>query len=599
MGNGKTTLSIPISIRSELNTAMAGISIQASTNMGSVSGCTTDSNGNCNVVFTPPVTSSASYAAININAKELTQSISVNVNPDSTDKLSLQSQSSNLLADGSSSTIITITAYDSTGATVPDGTPISFTLSSQGAGGTISGNSCTSVNGNCQVTYTASTTPGDTIFQVNSYDAANSLKINLRSLPPSSITLSMPSDSIKGDGVSTLTSTANVKNKLGKPVPNSYVTFTVDKGSIQQQYCTTDSSGSCQVTYVAPNLAGTATLSAYTNNNQVSSKASITLTPFTNLTVSFYATPQIGNPVVPAYALNYQYLGKSMTTISISNSGSGTFTGTIHVSIPGWSDTVTQNINVVPGSSTTVNLNPNLNSQAFSNLQAQPANYQLAIQDSKSQTAYQNTYATSITSFNTINWDNNNIIAAWVQPNAPGIHQLLSDAAISLPGKSMIGYSGTYPTGCGTSGISACDQAGTTYLQLKAIYNQLQKNGVHYVNAPNSFSGVQTVYTPAQSLQDGGANCIDGSLVFASAVSAISMQPYIIIVPGHAFVCVSTNSNSNVVECVETTMIGGGSTFAQAYSVGNSEYSKYASQKQLSLVDVNNVLSSGVKSLPS
>jgi len=96
IGNKQNTLQIPVSIKSKLNTAMAGVSVQASTNMGSVSGCTTDNNGNCNVVFTPPFTSSASYATITVNAKELTRTISVNVNPDPTDKLSLQSQSSSI-----------------------------------------------------------------------------------------------------------------------------------------------------------------------------------------------------------------------------------------------------------------------------------------------------------------------------------------------------------------------------------------------------------------------------------------------------------------------------------------------------------------------
>lgn len=502
VGNKQNTLQIPVSIRSKLNTPMAGILVQASTNMGSVSGCTTDKDGNCYVDFIPPFISSASYATVNVNAKELTQSISIHIDPDPTDKLSLQAQSSSLLADGSSSTMITIFAYDSNGLAVPDGTPISFTLSSQGTGGAISANSCLTTNGRCQVTFTASTTPGVATFQAISYNAVNSLQI--------------------------------------------------------------------------------------------------TLNPVYDLKVDFSATPQIGNPVVPAFALNYNYIGESITAITITNSGFGTFTGIVQLSIPGWSDTVSQNINLGPSGSTTIKLNPNLNNQAFSNVQAQPANYQLIIQNSKGQTVYQKTYATTITSFNTMNWGiNDDIIAAWVQPNAPGVHQLLSQAAYSLPGKAMVGYVGTYPSGCGYFGLSSCSQEETTYLQLKAIYNQLQTDGMHYVNAYQDFSGAQTVYTPAQSLQDGGANCIDGTLVFASAVSSTGMRPYIVLVPGHAFVCVLTYYNSGVVDCVETTMIGGGSTFSQALSAGNSEYSHYLSQGQLRLIDVNTVLSSEVKSLPS
>jgi len=601
IGNGKSSYQIPLTIYNNLGTPMGDVHVQASTNKGSVSGCTTNSSGTCEIIFIPPKQATSSYANISLSVGSITKIISLRINPDPTAKITLTSTNTNLPADGSSSTVITINAYDNQASPVPDGTQITLSLS---GGGSLSSTTCSTINGECRVTYTASTFPGNVTISALSYNATSSISITLLPLPPSSISLYSSHSSIIGNGHSTAIITAKVTNKLGNPVENVYLSFYTNEGNINNS-CITDSFGECSVIYTSPNRAGTATINAYiTQNSTISSSIPIALIGVSNITItSFYEAPYIGgNPtIVPAFAINYQYLNQSMVTLQVVNTGSATFTGQISVSIPNWSNIQTQYVSIPPQSSQTLYFDPQLNSQALSNNQARSVSYLLTVQNSNGAIVYQNSYNTTLASFNTMDWlggKYDNLIAAWVQPTATLVHQLISNAATSLPGQAMVGYS-TYSSGCGFLGLSACNVSQTTNLQLQAIYNQLQSENMHYVDAPIDFSGEQTVYTPIQSLSSGGANCIDGTLVFASAAVAIGLKTYIALVPGHAFVCVQATPYGNSVDCIETTEVGSGYSFSQAESEGDYEFSMYQQEGALNLIDVNQVLSSGVKELPS
>ena len=45
---------------------------------------------------------------------------------------------------------------------------------------------------------------------------------------------------------------------------------------------------------------------------------------------------------------------------------------------------------------------------------------------------------------------------------------------------------------------------------------------------------------PRESLADKEANCINGTVLFASLLEGISMSPAIVLVPGHAFLAWET-----------------------------------------------------------
>ena len=74
---------------------------------------------------------------------------------------------------------------------------------------------------------------------------------------------------------------------------------------------------------------------------------------------------------------------------------------------------------------------------------------------------------------------------------------------------------------------------------------------------------------------------------------------YITLVSAHAFVCVQATPYGNSVYCVETTAVGSGDSFSQSESEGNYDFSMYQQEGALDLIDVNQVLSNGVKELSS
>ena len=75
------------------------------------------------------------------------------------------------------------------------------------------------------------------------------------------------------------------------------------------------------------------------------------------------------------------------------------------------------------------------------------------------------------------------------------------------------------------------------------MYHQLSNSG-------------QRVRLPSESLTGGQANCIDGTVLMASLLEGFSLNPAIVVIPGHAFLGWETWPNSHVWRYLETTMIG-------------------------------------------
>lgn len=142
----------------------------------------------------------------------------------------------------------------------------------------------------------------------------------------------------------------------------------------------------------------------------------------------------------------------------------------------------------------------------------------------------------------------------------------------------------------------------TTYYQAKAIFDELRARGLVYVNLTGGtsfFAVSQNVLYPAEALQNNSSNCIDGSLLFASAFEALGMEPIIAIGPDHAFSAVRCWSGSN--DCVipiETTMIGGTSTFDEAYSAAANRWNTWLTGGQLKQVDIKAMRTVGITPAP-
>mgnify|MGYP002524096903 FL=1 len=80
--------------------------------------------------------------------------------------------------------------------------------------------------------------------------------------------------------------------------------------------------------------------------------------------------------------------------------------------------------------------------------------------------------------------------------------------------------------------------------QIDSIYLALQKEGIRYSNPPASFEKTfQRLRLPRTSLLEKCATCIDFTLLFASCLENIGLNPILIVVEGHAFLGIWLEDN--------------------------------------------------------
>jgi hypothetical protein len=136
-------------------------------------------------------------------------------------------------------------------------------------------------------------------------------------------------------------------------------------------------------------------------------------------------------------------------------------------------------------------------------------------------------------------------LGAFVTPNAAAVMEFLPTVVAKHPDKRLVGYQ-----------VDETEVA----LQVQAVFEALKQSGTKYVNSvieftPEPGSANQRVRLPRESLHNTSANCIDGTVLVASLLEAISLHPAIVIVPGHAFVAWETFRESGTWRYLETTMI--------------------------------------------
>ena len=162
---------------------------------------------------------------------------------------------------------------------------------------------------------------------------------------------------------------------------------------------------------------------------------------------------------------------------------------------------------------------------------------------------------------------------AFVTPNARSLMRFLRAAAQLHPRGRLVGYQ------VGNDEVTA---------QVKAIFDALRQEAeITYVNSvidhsPEEGFTAQRVRLPRQSLEEHQANCIDGTVLFASLLEGISINPAIVLVPGHAFLAWETSRNSKEWRFLETTMIGT-HTFEQACNSAESTYTRYNQVKRATM----------------
>jgi hypothetical protein len=159
------------------------------------------------------------------------------------------------------------------------------------------------------------------------------------------------------------------------------------------------------------------------------------------------------------------------------------------------------------------------------------------------------------------------LIGAWIQKTEQALIEIRQAAAKVHP---LIGY----PPAGDPDEVRA---------QVKALYDELKARKLRYDSSAlvfhqddNDFA--QRVRTPARVLQENGANCLEGSVLFASLLSASDLAPVILFVPGHAIVGWKTGTAANApVEFLETTVIET-QPFEEAVKSGQAKYAEFMTQ---------------------
>ncbi|MFT5287487.1 MAG: very-short-patch-repair endonuclease, partial [Planctomycetota bacterium] len=117
------------------------------------------------------------------------------------------------------------------------------------------------------------------------------------------------------------------------------------------------------------------------------------------------------------------------------------------------------------------------------------------------------------------------ILAAFVSPNDPSLPRILKAASAILEAAKSDGSLEGYQRG---------DPA-RVYMIAASIWSAITGLGLTYTEPPKSFElAGQKVRDPSRVLSEGLATCLDTSLLFASALEAVGLNPVVIFKTGHA-----------------------------------------------------------------
>ena len=139
------------------------------------------------------------------------------------------------------------------------------------------------------------------------------------------------------------------------------------------------------------------------------------------------------------------------------------------------------------------------------------------------------------------------IFAAYVDERDAVVDEVLGSASKSGIVDKFDGY--------------AAGSADGVYRQVWAVWQALAARGIRYSAAdpgialgPRVFS--QRVRLLEQTWSDRSATCIDGSVLIASALQRIGLRPFLVLVPGHAFVGFHLDADGDGAAYLETTVLG-------------------------------------------
>ncbi len=150
-------------------------------------------------------------------------------------------------------------------------------------------------------------------------------------------------------------------------------------------------------------------------------------------------------------------------------------------------------------------------------------------------------------------WDEENamdtsfMFAAYVNEQHPFVDKILREALDRGIVDSFTGYQSGDPA--------------MVYKQVYAVWDALSQRDVRYSSitasaAANEIVRSQHVRLIDESINNAQANCVDGSVLLASLLRKIEIQPALVFVPGHCYVAFALDPEGKEWAGLETTLLG-------------------------------------------
>lgn len=266
--------------------------------------------------------------------------------------------------------------------------------------------------------------------------------------------------------------------------------------------------------------------------------------------------------------------------------------------VSGWSRPLQQTI-VLGGSETrSLRIVPELLPAAYANGEIHRAVLNVRVKDPAGVLAFSQSRPVLLHSASDLFWGkkfaNAQFVSRWVTPHDPAVLKLISTARSRAQNGRLPGYNASRTT-------SSKRMTGQVRAQAQAVFEALRHSGVSYVSSIYTFGNfvgeAQRIRLPRETLTISTANCIDMSVVFASAMENLGMNPVVVIVPGHAFAGVRLGPQTQDTLYLDLTVLPKGS-FDQAIARAQGWLRRTAANEVLT-VDVASARMLGVYPLPT
>jgi hypothetical protein len=320
------------------------------------------------------------------------------------------------------------------------------------------------------------------------------------------------------------------------------------------------------------------------------------------ITANYEYQGRLVTPLAHLYGVKLQNGSQliDIVILTIENGSSSSVRISVTSEITGFTDKASDTVTVEAGASAEVRQDPKLTTAAIDGLNSQKyADLHVvvtALSDGK--IILDQTSAMTITSRRDFPWriegysshEVEEFLAVMVTRDDPAVAELIRKAAEYAPDRAM---------GAGATG----GDPNLVIAQLAAVW-QAEADDYHltYVSTTETFDAeYQRIRLPGEVLPQASGNCIELSLLYAAVAESLGFPPFIITIPGHAYMAVQVDDKGNAI-VIETTMIGS-ATFAKATQKGGSEWQTAQAQikagnDQYDVVSIKAARAKGITPIP-